>query len=129
MKSTRFYYQPEPIYSTIDWCWTFVILLTGIIFWLEVTHFQWISLLFMIAFFVIAGLELFNRQLIIKKNYLIVNDLFGRQWNRFKLNNNYNDFTFTKRTVIIKQHGKSYRFCLTPKDIQHVKKMIKAVEK
>ncbi|XIF20222.1 MAG: Hypothetical protein AJITA_00953 [Acetilactobacillus jinshanensis] len=68
MDQHQFYYQPSPIFSTIDWCWTFIVLLTGIIFWLEVTHFQWITIIFFIAFFIVGGLELINRKFWIANN-------------------------------------------------------------
>lgn len=84
MKRT-FYCQPSPELSLIDWSWTLVILLSAIIFWLEVTHFQWITGLLFIAFFIVAGLELLNRQLTVKKHHLIVNDFLHRELRNFDL--------------------------------------------
>lgn len=127
MDQHQFYYQPSPIYSTIDWCWTFILLLTGIIFWLEVTHVQWITIIFFIAFFIVGGLELVDRRLIIKNSVLIVKDMFNRQWHCFNLNKDANQIHFTKRLLTINKYGRKYQYCLLPRDIKEIKNIIQAV--
>ncbi len=42
----RFLYQPSPLVSIINWSWTFMIFLAGVVVWLEITHFQWITFAF-----------------------------------------------------------------------------------
>ncbi|WP_417281191.1 EbsA family protein, partial [Clostridioides difficile] len=45
-KVESFYYQPDFLNNIISWCWTFLILIVGVIFWLEVTTFNWITAVF-----------------------------------------------------------------------------------
>ncbi|URL61417.1 EbsA family protein [uncultured bacterium] len=129
MKQHHFYYQPSPIFSTIDWCWTFVVLLTGIIFWLEVTHVQWITITFFIAFFIIAGLEFLNRCLIIAGSTIIIKNMFGRQWRRFNIDHNSDRVSFSKYTMTIEKNGKKYQYSLFPRDLKKINQIIKAVNR
>ncbi|ARW19791.1 hypothetical protein S100892_01218 [Pediococcus pentosaceus] len=46
-KVESFYYQPDFLNNMISWSWTLMILIVGIIFWLEVTTFNWITATFL----------------------------------------------------------------------------------
>ena len=129
MRQRRFFYQPSPIISTIDWCWTLVILLTGIIFWLEVTHFQWITLTFLLSFLVIAGAELLDRQLIINGTALIVKNVFGRQWHRFNLRGRATQVSLTQHQLRIVNHGRHYRFILLDHEIRQIRSLLERAER
>ena len=45
-EETRYFYQPNLTTTIISWCWTFLIFIAGLVVWLEITHFQWITALF-----------------------------------------------------------------------------------
>ena len=36
----RYFYQRDPTTAVISWSWTFIILIIGVVIWLEITHFQ-----------------------------------------------------------------------------------------
>ena len=44
----RFFYQPDLTTAIIDWSWTLLVLIIGIIIAFEITHFQWITALFIV---------------------------------------------------------------------------------
>ncbi|WP_172189676.1 EbsA family protein [Lentilactobacillus kribbianus] len=68
----RFLYQPNPLVSVICWSWTLVIFLIGVIFWLEVTHFQWITLFFFILFALVVWAEIHFRTITIHNGIITV---------------------------------------------------------
>ena len=57
----RYFYQQDPTTAVISWSWTFIILIIGVVIWLEITHFQWITAAFLVAFFAVAALAVFRR--------------------------------------------------------------------
>ena len=44
-EETRYFYQPNLTTTIISWCWTFLIFIAGLVVWLEITHFQWLTAL------------------------------------------------------------------------------------
>ena len=106
------FYQPSPLTAIIDWCWTLVILLAGIIFWLEVTHFQWISLILIIVFFLVAVPEVVFRRLIFRGHQLIVRNMFNRDWRRFNLMSHANQVSVIHHQLLITNHGNRYQYFL-----------------
>lgn len=44
------FYQPDLTTAIIDWSWTLLVLIIGIIIAFEITHFQWITALFIVIF-------------------------------------------------------------------------------
>lgn len=111
MHHYHFFYQPSPILAVIDGCWTLIILLTGIIFWLEVTHFQWITLLFFVAFFVMVGLEVFCRQLVIQGHSLKVLSFIHYQWRTFNLRSC--SFQVTDHQLMVKDGRRTFSYLIS----------------
>ncbi|GEO68229.1 EbsA family protein [Levilactobacillus acidifarinae] len=75
----RFLYQPNPISSVISWSWTLIVLLVGAIFWLEVTHFNWITLAFFAAFAGLCWLEIHFRNITMAHNVLTVSTVLNHR--------------------------------------------------
>ncbi|EHO51097.1 EbsA family protein [Lentilactobacillus kisonensis] len=76
----HFFYQPSPLGSIICWSWTFIIFFVGVIFWLEITHFQWITLFFFIFFAIVAWAEIHFRNIKIYHNQLVVSRITNPHW-------------------------------------------------
>ncbi|KRK34304.1 EbsA family protein [Loigolactobacillus bifermentans] len=78
-KQQQFFYQPDSYTSIITWSWLFVILLMGVVVWLEFTHFQWISgVLFLIAV-ILAGINLLRRRVQLTTTAIIFKGVRPRQ--------------------------------------------------
>ncbi|KRK46558.1 EbsA family protein [Dellaglioa algida] len=60
-----YFYQPELAKTVILWSWTFCILLSSLLLWLEITTIQiWTIILFLI-FLIISVIQILSRKLII----------------------------------------------------------------
>lgn len=72
-KVESFYYQPDFLNNMISWSWTLMILIVGIIFWLEVTTFNWITATFLALFIVVISVQTVSRTVEIIGSELIIN--------------------------------------------------------
>lgn len=112
----RYFYQPNMTTTIISWSWTFVILLVGIIIWLEITHFQWITATLFILFAILTILQVFRRTMIITPTKVIFNKVlqnkylvipkadikhlkFNKQSMHFTINGQTMYFTFSQHTL------------------------------
>lgn len=119
-EETRYFYQPDLTGSIITWCWTFLIFIAGLVVWLEITHFQWMSALLFLIFIILTTLGIFRRTVVItptkmvfsrvlQKNYLVIPITDIRQPR------------FTKHTVTITVNGEIFHFTFTQKAIHRLK--------
>jgi hypothetical protein len=84
-KQQQFLYQPDYYTSIITWSWLFVILLMGVVVWLEFTHFQWVSGVIFLAFAILAGLTIFRRRVQITNTAIIFKGVRPRQQRKVAL--------------------------------------------
>ena len=77
-EETRYFYQPDLTGTIISWCWTFLLFLIGLIIWLEITHFQWITAVFFAAFAILTFLEIKRRTVLITPTKLVFSRLLQR---------------------------------------------------
>ena len=77
---TNFYYQPAFLASISSWSWTLLVLIMGVIFLLEVTHFNWITAAFFIGFIIICGVQYFTRSMLVQADKLVVNRSLQKSW-------------------------------------------------
>lgn len=126
-EETRYFYQPDLTGTIISWCWTFIIFLLGLIVWLEITHFQWITAALFAIFLIFVVLEIFRRTVVItptkmtfsrvlQKNYLVIPIVDIRQPR------------FTKHTVNFTVNGEVFNFTFSKKAIRRLKLALKAQE-
>ncbi|MEY8441495.1 EbsA family protein [Lactobacillaceae bacterium 24-114] len=126
-EETHYFYQPDLTGAIISWCWTFMIFLLGLIIWLEITHFQWITAVLFAIFLIFVVLEIFRRIVVItptkmtfsrvlQKNYLVIPIADIRQPR------------FTKHTVNFTVNGEVFNFTFSKKAIRRLKLALKAQE-
>lgn len=84
-KVERFYYQPSFFSSVISWSWTLLIPIVGIIFWLEVTHFNWITAGFLVAFVIVVIIQVLSRTIEVFDDELVMNRTLSRGRNAISL--------------------------------------------
>lgn len=72
----KFFYQPDLTTTIINWCWIMMILIVGVIIWLEITVFNPITAIFLIVWLLVASLVLFRRTLVITPTKLIINRIW-----------------------------------------------------
>lgn len=119
----RFFYQPNPVSAVINWCWTVLILLVGIIVWLEITHFQWITAALFLLFILLTFLQVTRRTVLVtptklifsrvlQKDYLVVPRDLIRQ------------LKFTKHSMHMTVNGQTMFFSFMPNSLTLLKQQL-----
>ncbi|ETY74326.1 EbsA family protein [Lactiplantibacillus fabifermentans] len=75
-----FKYQPNLVSSLIVWSWTLLILMVGIIIWLEVMKFKWPFLVLGLVFIALVAVQITMRRVSIDRNLLIFSTVLNRSW-------------------------------------------------
>ena len=116
----RFFYQPDLTTAIIDWSWTLLVLIIGIIIAFEITHFQWITALFIIVFLVLAALQIFRRTVVISPSRLVFNRLLVKDYLSVPVKD-IRQPIFTKHTMTITVHGEVMTFSFTQRSLNSIK--------
>lgn len=119
-EESRYFYQPDLTGTIISWCWTFLFFIAGLVVWLEITHFQWMSALLFAIFIILALLEWRRRTVIITPTKLIFNRLLQKGYLVVPIND-IRQPQFTKYTVTMTVNGEVLNFTFTPKAIRRLK--------
>lgn len=116
----RYFYQPDLTGTIISWCWTFLFFIAGLVVWLEITHFQWMSALLFAIFIILALLEWRRRTVIVTPTKLIFNRLLQKEYLIVPIAD-IRQPQFTKYTVTMTVNGEVLNFTFTPKAIRQLK--------
>ncbi|UQS86604.1 EbsA family protein [Nicoliella spurrieriana] len=122
-----FFYQPNPLTSTICWSWTFILLLLGIIFWLEVTQFSWITLFFFTLFTLISAAQLYFRKITIENGQFMVGHVMNPNWLRIPMHN-INNLHAGKFTISFDYQQNHYLFMLPANSVIEINGIINAYQ-
>lgn len=120
----RFFYQPDLTTAIIDWSWTFIILIIGIIIAFEITHFQWITATFIAVFLIIAVLQIFRRTVIISPSKMVFNRVLVKDYLTIPIKN-IRQPLFTKHTMTITVQGEVMTFSFTERSLNSIKHLLK----
>ncbi|CUS26219.1 hypothetical protein FC70_GL001668 [Paucilactobacillus oligofermentans DSM 15707 = LMG 22743] len=123
MQEEKFFYQPNLVNSIIIWSWTTLILLLGIIFWLEITHFQWITAVLFIIFIGLSALQIFRRTLKITPDALIFSRMLQKNYLTIQ-KNNLEQLRFTNSTLQFTASGQTFYFTFTPHSLATIKRIL-----
>ena len=123
-EETRYFYQPDLTGTIISWCWTFLFFIAGLVIWLEITHFQWLSALFFAVFVILALLEWRRRTVVITPTKMVFNRLLQKQYLVIPISD-IRQPEFTKHTVTITVNGEVMSFTFTTKAIARLKLALK----
>lgn len=118
-EETRYFYQPDLTGTIISWCWTFLLFLAGLIVWLEITHFQWVTALFFAAFVILTFLEIKRRTVVITPTKLVFSRLLQRDYLMIPLAD-IRQPRFTKHTVTMTVNGEVLNFTFSQKAIKRL---------
>lgn len=118
-EETRYFYQPDLTGTIISWCWTFLLFLVGLIIWLEITHFQWMTALFFVAFAILTFLGIKRRTVLITPTKLVFSRLLQRDYLMIPLAD-IRQPRFTKHTVTMTVNGEVLNFTFTQKAIKRL---------
>lgn len=120
----RYFYQPNMTTTIIDWCWTLMILIVGIIIWLEITHFQWISACFIAVFLIVAFLNVARRTVVITPSKMVYSRILQKDFLTIPLKD-IRQPIFTKHTMTMTVNGEVMTFTFRKQAIADIKRMMK----
>ena len=120
----RFFYQPDLTTAIIDWSWTLLVLIIGIIIAFEITHFQWITALFIVIFLILAALQIFRRTVVISPRRFVFNRLLVKEYLSVPVKD-IRQPIFTKHTLTITVHGEVMTFSFTQRSLNSIKHFLK----
>lgn len=109
-----FKYQPNLASSLIVWSWTLLILMIGIVWWLETLKLKWPLVLIFGIFIVLCVVQIGLRQVTIDRNLMIFSTVLNRSWlviprDQLEL------ITAVKGGVQVRIDGNDYRFLMPKK--------------
>lgn len=116
-EEVRYFYQPDLTGTIICWCWTFMFFLAGLIAWLEITHFQWVSALLFLIFAVLVVLEVKRRTVLVTPTKMTFSRLLQKDYLTIPLAD-IRQPHFTKHTMSMTVNGEILNFTFTNKAIR-----------
>lgn len=75
-----FKYQPNLASSLIVWSWTLLVLMAGLVIWLEMLKFKWFFVVIGLVFVALVAVQISMRRVSIDRNLLIFSTVFNRSW-------------------------------------------------
>ncbi|RDG28428.1 hypothetical protein DQM20_00045 [Lactiplantibacillus plantarum] len=75
-----FKYQPMLASSLIVWSWTALVLMAGIILWLEILKFKWWLLVIAALFIALVAIQISLRRVTINHNLIIFSTVLNHSW-------------------------------------------------
>lgn len=118
-EETRYFYQPDLTGTIISWCWTLLIFIAGLVTWLEITHFQWISGSLFIIFIILTFFEIKRRTVVITPTKMVFSRLLQKNYLTIPLTD-VRQPRFTKHTVSMTVNGEVLNFTFTVKAIKRL---------
>lgn len=119
-EETRYFYQPNLTTTIISWCWTFLIFIAGLVVWLEITHFQWVTALLFLLFIIVTLLGIFRRTVLITPSKMVFSRVLQKDYLVIPLAD-IRQPHFTKHTVSLTVNGEVFNFAFSNKAIRRLK--------
>lgn len=105
----KFLYQPQLLTSCICWSWTFIVMLVGIIVWLEITTFQTTTLIIFLVFALLTWIQIYYRKIFINSNEIKICSVlhpFGKTFSNKKISN----VNSKRNSISFEIEGNLYKF-------------------
>ena len=127
-EETRYFYQPDLTGAIISWSWTFLIFVAGLVVWLDITHFQWLTAILFALFAILTFLEIKWRTVLVTPTKLTFSRLLQRDYLVIPLAD-IRQPHFTKHTVTMTVNGEVLNFTFSNKAVRRLQALIKQQEK
>ena len=127
-EETRYFYQPDLTGAIISWSWTFLIFVAGLVIWLEITHFQWLTAILFALFAILTFLEIKRRTFLVTPTKLTFSRLLQRDYLVIPLAD-IRQPHFTKHTVTMTVNGEVLNFTFSNKAVRRLQALIKQQER
>ena len=127
-EETRYFYQPDLTGAIISWSWTFLIFVAGLVIWLEITHFQWLTAILFALFAILTFLEIKRRTVLVTPTKLTFSRLLQRDYLVIPLAD-IRQPHFTKHTVTMTVNGEVLNITFSNKAVRRLQALIKQQER
>lgn len=127
-EETRYFYQPDLTGAIISWSWTFLIFVAGLVVWLEITHFQWLTAILFALFAILTFLKIKRRTVLVTPTKLTFSRLLQRDYLVIPLAD-IRQPHFTKHTVTMTVNGEVLNFTFSNKAVRRLQALIKQQER
>lgn len=127
-EETRYFYQPDLTGAIISWSWTFLIFVAGLVVWLEITHFQWLTAILFALFAILTFLEIKRRTVLVTPTKLTFSRLLQRDYLVIPMAD-IRQPHFTKYTVTMTVNGEVLNFTFSNKAVRRLQVLIKQQER
>lgn len=116
----RYFYQPDPTSAIIQWCWMLLIGIAGVVVWLEITHFNWITALLLALFIILAVLAIGRRTVLVTPTKMVFDRMLQNRFLVIPLKD-IRQPRFTKHTMTITVNGEVMTFSFSARSIDSLK--------
>ncbi|MCI1926373.1 MAG: EbsA family protein [[Lactobacillus] timonensis] len=123
-ETKKYFYQPDLTSSIIDWCWTLLILIVGVVVWLEITHFQWISALLILIFLILTFFAIQRRTVTVNSESMTFSRLLQRDFLVVPLKD-IRQPRFTKHTMTMTVNGEVMTYTFSHRSIVDLQRTLK----
>ncbi|VDG19581.1 EbsA family protein [Lactiplantibacillus mudanjiangensis] len=114
-----FKYQPNLLSSLTVWSWTLLVLMIGIIWWLETLTFKWPFVVIGVVFITLVAIQISLRRVSIDRNLMIFSTVFNRTWLVIP-RDQLETIQAIRGGVLVQVDGNQYQFLMTKKSRQQL---------
>ncbi|SDN04194.1 EbsA family protein [Limosilactobacillus mucosae] len=116
----RYFYHPDLTSAIIQWCWMLLIGIAGVVVWLEITHFNWITALLLALFIILAVLAIGRRTVLVTPTKMVFDRMLQNRFLVIPLKD-IRQPRFTKHTMTITVNGEVMTFSFSARSIDSLK--------
>lgn len=127
-ETKKYFYQPDLTSAIIDWCWTLLILIAGIVAWLEITHFQWLSALLIAVFLILTFFEIQRRTVVVTAQSMTFSRLLQHDFLVIPLKD-IRQPRFTKHTMSMTVNGEVMTYTFSHRSIVSLKRTLQNAQR
>lgn len=116
----RFFYQPDLTTATIQWCWLTLIGIAGVVIWLEITHFNWMTAVLLAIYLILAVSAIMRRTVLVTPSKMVFNRMLQKNFMVIPLKD-IRQPRFTKHTLTMTVNGEVMTFSFSKRSLASLK--------
>ncbi|USS89658.1 EbsA family protein [Fructilactobacillus cliffordii] len=119
----KFLYQPQPTTSIICWSWTLIVLLVGVIIWLEITQFQNITFMFFLAFVALTWIQIYFRKMLVWSDTIEIRQVLNPFGKKISLQS-ISRVRAQRNSIAFNAGGRRYKFLLPANSVIELEELL-----
>ncbi|USS86662.1 EbsA family protein [Fructilactobacillus cliffordii] len=119
----KFLYQPQPTTSIICWSWTLIVLLVGVIIWLEITQFQNITFMFFLVFVALTWIQIYFRKMLVWSDTIEIRQVLNPFGKKISLQS-ISRVRAQRNSIAFNAGGRRYKFLLPANSVIELEELL-----